>query len=1036
MRNVTYISAGAGSGKTYTLTSRLEELIRSGKVRPSEVILTTFTKKAAENFKERASARLYAAGMYEEAQELDQAMIGTVHSVASLFIQKYWFHLGLSPELGVMADEDVDFYISQSLADIASPEDIRVLNNFREQFGFTLGFGSTQPDYDYWKRDLRRVVDYSISHDVTDFSESLAYSLEQATRVYRPFCHLNIDKKALRAALEELEREFRAEKKESQAKQKRVDRVVELLAGVRDARIHWLYETVEFIKSKPKSCKAPLADELADSLMNLWHSEEVHALITGYIRLIFDFASRWRANFEAFKKEKHLIDYNDMEKYMLALLRRPEVAEDIRASYKYLFVDEFQDSSPIQVKIFDSLSDLMEGSCWVGDNKQAIYGFRGSDTELTQAVAEIVERGEEGCATETLGCSYRSGRSLVELSNRMFCKVFEHILPPEKVALQPKNEDEVEAPLVYWALPQKADACMDQLARRIERLLTHERPSDVAVLARGNAELDRLAEKLSAEYGIPVNRESGDLSGLKETELLSAVLSLIVDNSNEVAKAKIAYLTVPGFGVGRMIDSKLTHEERRRNLPEGETLPGWLDDVPLVARTLQIRDQLQRQSVGALVESAVTVLAIRDIVCQWGEGEKRIANLSTLMDVARAYDDRCLQLSLAATVPGYLAYLDQCRPAGAGDASGIQLLTYHGSKGLEWKVTILLSLDDDPVEENNLVRRGFFGVQTVREVAPTAEDLYPAMKISLLPWTFGAKKKAPEDMHGEIVSSEGFKRLRRTTLEESARLLYVGVTRPKSCLVLGVKEKGGLRWLDTLHGEIAAEVAAFQPEPMIEVDEPLMAAEEEAPAYGGVRVWGLDRPIVPYPKRNIEPSGVVSEPGQVTMLARSGARIALRASAEDMTEVGSCVHDIFCVLDRLGGEVVSRIVDGYGLRNRFIRSEEITRAWDWLIKELKERYGEPLSVIHEMGFKHWVDGQVVTGSVDLVYRTARGTVVVDYKTFPGSDERVTDPEGSHYAGLYKGQLDCYTRALEAAGETVIDRIVYYPVSGILVSVGF
>ena len=193
---------------------------------------------------------------------------------------------------------------------------------------------------------------------------------------------------------------------------------------------------------------------------------------------------------------------------------------------------------------------------------------------------------------------------------------------------------------------------------------------------------------------------------------------------------------------------------------------------------------------------------------------------------------------------------------------------------------------------------------------------------------------------------------------------------------------------------------------------------------------------MPYPKRIIEPSGGVAEPGRVTMLASSGARIGLRATAEDMTEVGSCVHDIFCVLDRLGAEAVSRIVDGYGLRNRFMQSEEIMRAWDWLIKELRERYGEPLAVVHEMGFKHWVDGQVVTGSVDLVYRTAKGTVVVDYKTFPGSDERVTDPEGAHYAGLYKGQLDCYTRALEAAGETGIARIVYSPVSGILVSVEF
>ena len=65
MKNVTYISAGAGSGKTYTLTHRLADMIRRGEVRPNEVILTTFTKKAAENFKERAQSVLYKEGMYD-----------------------------------------------------------------------------------------------------------------------------------------------------------------------------------------------------------------------------------------------------------------------------------------------------------------------------------------------------------------------------------------------------------------------------------------------------------------------------------------------------------------------------------------------------------------------------------------------------------------------------------------------------------------------------------------------------------------------------------------------------------------------------------------------------------------------------------------------------------------------------------------------------------------------------------------------------------------------------------------------------------
>ena len=115
MERVTYISAGAGSGKTYTLTHLLAEHIagmrknKDGKwepceqVEPEKVILTTYTKKAAAEFREKAKSVLYEEGrknpmLYEAAARLEQASIGTVHAVANSFVQKYWYYLGLSPQ--------------------------------------------------------------------------------------------------------------------------------------------------------------------------------------------------------------------------------------------------------------------------------------------------------------------------------------------------------------------------------------------------------------------------------------------------------------------------------------------------------------------------------------------------------------------------------------------------------------------------------------------------------------------------------------------------------------------------------------------------------------------------------------------------------------------------------------------------------------------------------------------------------------------------------------------------------------------------
>ena len=125
MKNVTYINASAGSGKTYTLTHLLAKLIKDKEVKPEQVIMTTFSVKAANEMKEEAKKVLYEGSQFDEATRIDQAMIGTIHSVAQAFIKKYWFFLGLSPDMGVMDEEDTKFYVSQSLSDLPTDETIK-----------------------------------------------------------------------------------------------------------------------------------------------------------------------------------------------------------------------------------------------------------------------------------------------------------------------------------------------------------------------------------------------------------------------------------------------------------------------------------------------------------------------------------------------------------------------------------------------------------------------------------------------------------------------------------------------------------------------------------------------------------------------------------------------------------------------------------------------------------------------------------------------------------------------------------------------
>lgn len=159
MKNIQYINAGAGSGKTTKLTQILsEELGKENRtIRPSEVILTTFTELAASEFREKSRQQLFKDGHPDIAAELDSATIGTVHSVALSFIQRYWYLIGVSPDMKVMSEDDLQVYISESLGDYVSDSHLLFFNDYRAYFD--IKDTQAKADYDFWKENLLTIID-------------------------------------------------------------------------------------------------------------------------------------------------------------------------------------------------------------------------------------------------------------------------------------------------------------------------------------------------------------------------------------------------------------------------------------------------------------------------------------------------------------------------------------------------------------------------------------------------------------------------------------------------------------------------------------------------------------------------------------------------------------------------------------------------------------------------------------------------------------------------------------------------------------
>ena len=1043
MKNVTYINASAGSGKTYTLTHTLADLISDQKVKPEQVIMTTFTVKAASEMKEEAKKVLYEKGLFEEASRLDQAMIGTIHSVANALINKYWFFLGLSPDMGVMAEEDTQFYTSQSLSDLPTQEELKTLHAFCEDFDiqYKYGVGKRGVNYDYWKEDILRVITYTTNYELDSYERSIKESLDYIRQFVRSNIKSDYTKEELTAILNAQKR-YAETQRESKKKQDILAEIRSMRRGLSDPTIGW-YKRLAKLLNAWTSC-APEAEEMRDRLAELWHWPLVYQKQEAYIRLLFDLAARWKDRYTNYKKEKNLLDYNDMEKYMRDLLTDEELSAEIKMDYRYLFVDEYQDCSPIQVKIFDRLSELMEHSYWVGDYKQAIYGFRGSDITLTKAVVDRIATGQNGCEmAKPLDTSYRSLPDIVKVCNETFKRTFAGVLDEKSITLKEHRENkEGITSLRYWDLSSQEDV---GLPHHIAHLIQQGvKPSDIAVLGRANAPLNEMAGVLTDNFGIPASRENLPVSQMAATPLVLALLALVASEKDSLAKAQIAILTEQDFGTKELIESKLLFDAE-----EGTKDKDFLNEVPLVKRLLELRPMLKQQSVAALVETMIIELDLYNVVKKIGRVSESQSCLNTIIRTAYTYEQHCVQMNLPATVNGFMDYLTVIDPVGTGDANGVQLHTYHSSKGLQWKYVILTSLRERMDDPAKCVKQSIYGIHFNYSEQPSAETPYPEVYIRVMPFVYGSgNTKVPEDIQEDIEKSELYKKVKSDSLSESNRLMYVGMTRPQDVMILALekpaKNNHELQWLqdvglDCVQPQDNSDLLGVG---MHFIDETLTPEEgEQINSYHYMadnekmktRRIPYQQELCEADRKYLSPSsqwekGHVEKDYKICDSLKRGTLVG-----RTMADVGNCIHQIYCGIEqKIDNEAYYKdLIASYGLSTYLIDYEGIRTAWEELVAWLTEEYGPATHIYHERPFSHLKDGQVFTGSIDLVWQTEEGDILIDFKTCPLGHKHILNEESDHYAGWYAGQLDAYTDALEAAGEKVIKRYIYYPVSGML-----
>lgn len=1009
MKNIKYLNAGAGSGKTYFLTNTFAEHVENGECTPAEVIMTTFSEKAAADIKRNARIRFLEKAakdprMFQAATELDAANIGTVHAVAYKYIKKYWYLLGISAKCEVMTDDNKEAYIALTLGSATTAEDISAFRSYAEAVDLKMMM-SSKIDYDFWKKAVSDIISKADSMGIADLTESHAKSLE-------------------------------------------------------------------------------LIDTACSGNVN-------YSIIRDCADRIFQIAARWRKNFEQYKKDNSIIEYNDMENYFLSMLKEDKykvVRDEISQSIKYVFVDEFQDSNPKQLEIFDRLSDLVEKSYWVGDPKQAIYGFRACDTALVQALTDNIrgrESAEEpGFETDTLDVSRRSLKPLVDFTNKVFVNVFPE-LDRKDVELQPTHRTEVlPAGIPYiqhWdgalkpgkprkngtpgapVSPNKAETITD-LASEIRRILdgradirqvfdkeTRElrdiRPSDIAVLCRTNSDINSVAAELT-RYRIPVVIKGTADSTRLEIRLVLLMLNYILGNS-------------------KLLTAELS------KLCCGLTLPDILgkdyaDIEKLTAFLDRFRDELSDKGIASVVRGLVIRMDLLDTCAKWGEAESRKDNLMALVQNARDYEANCLTLGASATVEGFISQIEAGEIAVEGYAAeGVNVLTYHGSKGLQWPLVILFSLTNDLLSDKQVSKNFLWDVLPVRKGTPTASNLYPGYYLTYAPkLTNQYNVGLPDEMRSGIDKVSGigsFDDYYDSCIKEGRRLLYVGVTRARDILVevsqhgkgcelltdilggiypgTGWEAKTDKSWTDNTQQEIwgPGTPKFFYRE--IEAEDP--PAEPLASTYSRLPETVVCN--VTEAKR-VSPSGLSDED-----LVRATTAVCLnddgqpfaqyitKAKAAKDDEVGTCIHNILAAYDPEAPRsdmvaLAAATIERHALKDVLTSPDAVISSMETLCDILAKTYGKAMRIEHELPFRELRGGQMTVGSIDLVWFTSEtDCVLVDFKNLPHAGRGILDPADNRFLGHYAPQQRAYREALTRGGLNVLASIIYLPMQRKVIS---
>ena len=400
--------------------------------------------------------------------------------------------------------------------------------------------------------------------------------------------------------------------------------------------------------------------------------------------------------------------------------------------------------------------------------------------------------------------SWRSRPALVNYCNSIFESAFSNTLDATKVVLSPAREELVpsEASVIHLELAGKKSEHLDMISTAIRSLveegyqvvdkkLGSVRPvryGDVAVLCRSHARLSALASACAA-VGVAVSYQRPGLLATPECVLAIACLRRVFDKADTLATAEIRTLTSAG-SVEAWLGERLNYIQSEASSSEW----GEADDdgIPGLKALAAIRSRLKALTPVEALSEAIASADVRKSIVRWGPSAQRtrvrLSNLDRLLAFAKEYESSCELQHVAATVPGLLQWLErlgsdeQDLQAVTSDEETVQLLTYHGAKGLEWPVVICHDLDAEP-------RTRLWGLKAVSTCDEIDIDNPLVGRILRFYPSFFGKNENGVPVKDRVEASDIGIAADKGAIEEEKRLQYVAFTRARDLLILPKAKK-------------------------------------------------------------------------------------------------------------------------------------------------------------------------------------------------------------------------------------------------------